>query len=243
VLVTHRALELVEELLRSPDQLLERCRSGRDEQALFLCSLASIVLGSGAFGAVLATSRGGLQLLYSGAKLPLVLLATLALVAPALHALSRSFGRALPLRDGIALLMAAAARASLVLLALSPAVWLCFDRGLGYHDGVVLAAACYGFAGLFALSLVRRALGRGLRGALLVGSFGLVLLPTAGQTAWMCRPFLGRPAQAHVPFFRARESSFADAVFRSLHSSFGDYDYDHPGPEADGPRREAGACE
>ena len=237
------ALALVEELLRSPDKLLDRCRAGRDAQAVFLSSLGSIVVGSATFGAVLATSRGGLQLVYSAAKLPLVLLATLVLVAPALHALTQSFGRPLPFRGSVALLMAAAARSSLVLLALSPVVWLCFDRGLDYHGGVVLAAACYGFAGLFALSLVRRAVGVDFRGALLVASFGLVLLPTAAQTAWMCRPFLGRPAQAEVPFFRARESSFADAVLRSLRSSFGHYDYDHPGSEAGGPRREEGACE
>jgi hypothetical protein len=240
--VKYQAFELVEELLRSPDKLLERCRTGRDGQALFVSSLASIVVGSATFGGVLATSRGGLQLLYSAAKLPLVLLATLVFVAPALHALAQSFGRPLPFRDGVALLMAAAARSALVLLALSPVVWLCFDRGLDYHGGVVLAASCYGFAGLFALSLVRRALGVDLRGALLVASFGLVLLPTAAQTAWMCRPFLGRPAQAQVPFFRARESSFSDAVFRSLRSSVGHYDYDHSGPESDGPREDE-VCE
>jgi len=225
--VNRQGFELVEELLRSPDKLVERCRSGQDGQALFVASLSSLVLGAGTFGGVLATSRGGLQLLYSAAKLPLVLLATLVLAAPALHALSRSFGRPLSLGGGAALSMAAAARSALVLLALSPVMWLCFDRGLDYHGGVVLAVACYGFSGLFALSLVRRALGRGLRGALLVASFGLVLLPTAAQTAWMFRPFLGRPAQAEVPFFRARESSFADAVFQSARSSVGYYDYEH----------------
>lgn len=239
--MNRRGFELVEELLRSPDQLVERCRSGRDGQALFVASLASLVVGAGTFGGVLATSRGGLQLVYSAAKLPLVLLMTLVVATPALHALSRSFGRPISLGGAAALLMAAAARSALVLLALSPAVWLCFDRGLGYHGGVVLAAACYGFAGLFALSLVRRALGRDLTGALLVASFGLVLLPTAAQTAWMCRPFLGRPAQAEVPFLRARESSFADAVFQSARSSFGDYD--HAPPRSESASLREGGCE
>jgi hypothetical protein len=57
-----------------------------------------------------------------------------------------------------------------------------------------------------------------------IGGFALVLLPTAAQTAWMCRPFLGRPAQAHVPFFRPKESSFADAIYRSTFSSVGVYE-------------------
>jgi hypothetical protein len=40
----------------------------------------------------------------------------------------------------------------------------------------------------------------------------------------MLRPFFGRPAAVSVPFFRARESSFLDAVTKSARSSVGIYD-------------------
>jgi hypothetical protein len=39
----------------------------------------------------------------------------------------------------------------------------------------------------------------------------------------MLRPFIGRPAQAEVPFLRHKESSFADAVYTSSRSSLGIY--------------------
>jgi hypothetical protein len=45
--------------------------------------------------------------------------------------------------------------------------------------------------------------------------------PVGGQTAWMLRPFLGRPAQEQVPFLRHRESSFLDAVSKSAATGAG----------------------
>jgi hypothetical protein len=45
-----------------------------------------------------------------------------------------------------------------------------------------------------------------------------------GQTAWMLRPFFGRPAQHAVPFVRVREGSFADAVMQSGKSAIGIYE-------------------
>jgi hypothetical protein len=53
---------------------------------------------------------------------------------------------------------------------------------------------------------------------------GIVFFGVLGQTAWMLRPFFGRPAQRAVPFVRAREGSFADAVVRSSKSAAGVYE-------------------
>lgn len=215
--------EILEQLLRSPANVAEHCRSERDPRPLFLASLVATLSGAAVFGGVLATSRGGLQLLYSAAKLPIALIATLVLVVPALHAIASGLGRPLTMSNVATLLLAASGRAALVLLSLSPVVWLAFDRGLGYHGGVLLAAGCYGVSGLAALELLRKGLGSDLRSLTVLFCFALVLLPTAGQTAWLLRPFLGRPAQVHVPFLRERESSFADSVFRSAQSSAGIY--------------------
>jgi hypothetical protein len=121
-------------------------------------------------------------------------------------------------------MLAAAGRGALVLIALSPVIWLCFDRGLTYHPGVLLASACYALAGLAALELVLRGIGFDVRGLLIVSVFGVVLFATGGQTAWMMRPFLGRPSARHVPFLRHRESSFVDALGQTARSSLGLYD-------------------
>jgi hypothetical protein len=228
--MTQSTFGLLEQLLRSPASVAEHCRSERDPRPLFLAALLSTFSGALVFGAVLATSRGGLQLLYSAAKLPLALLGTLILVVPALHAILAGVGRPLRMSSVATLVLAASGRAALVLLSLSPVVWLAFDRGLGYHGGVLLAAGCYALAGLAALELLRKGVGSDLQSALAIACFGLVLLPTAGQTAWMLRPFLGRPAQAHVPFLRAKESSFADAIYQSARSSAGIYREPSYGP-------------
>ena len=231
------ALLVLNELLRSPRAVAERSRTGGDLRPLFVASLAALVFGAGVFGATLATSRGGLQLLYSGVKLPLALLATLLLVLPALHGIAAGLGRPIGLSPLVALVLAAAARGALVLVAFSPVIWLCFDRGLAYHPGVLLAAACYGLAGLAALQLLFCGLGSDARGLLIVGLFGLVLCATGGQTAWLLRPFLGRPSARHLPFLRARESSFVDSVQQTVLSSLGRYSCTHGECEAnDEPR-------
>jgi len=53
------------------------------------------------------------------------------------------------------------------------------------------------------------------------GLFGVVLLGTGGQTAWMLRPFLGRPDQATVPFLRGRNGGLFDALEQSSVRSLG----------------------
>ena len=211
----------LDELLRSPKVVAERARAGGDLRPLFVASIGALALGAGVFGATLATSRGGLQLLYSGVKVPLALIATLLLVVPAFHAIAAGLGRPLSFSGMIALTLAAAGRAALVLVALSPMVWLAFDRGLSYEPGILLATACYCLAGLAALGLVLRGIGLDARGLLIVTLFGAVLMATGGQTAWMFRPFLGRPGAVSVPFFRGREGSFMDALEWSANSSLG----------------------
>jgi len=214
-------LPALDELLRSPARVAERARSGGDLRPLFVASLASLVLGAGVFGATLATSRGGSQVLFSGIKLPFAMVATLLLVVPAFHAIASGLGRPLSFAGMIGLTLAAAGRAGLVLVALSPMTWLAFDCGLSYHPGVLLATACYSVAGLSGLRLVLHGIGFDARGLVIVGLFGLVLLGTGGQTAWMMRPFLGRPDQASVPFLRGRSGSFFDALENSSNESLG----------------------
>jgi hypothetical protein len=74
-----------------------------------------------------------------------------------------------------------------------------------------------------ALGVALRGLGADVRGLLTALAFTAVLLPVGGQTAWMLRPFLGRPAKSEFPFVRASEGSFAEAAVRSAFSSMGVY--------------------
>lgn len=225
---------IFDELLRSPKASARRSQSAGDPRTFVLAALLAVVAGAGVFGGVLATSRGGVQVLYSAIKLPLALLGTLILVVPAFYAIAACLGRVVTLSGMVSLTLAATARAAFVLVALAPMAWLAFDLGIGYHDGVLLAAGAYGLAGLAALRLLWHGLGGDARALAIIACFGLVLAPTGAQTAWMFRPFLGRPAQAEVPFFRHRESSFLDAIAKSSRSALGIFD--EPEARAGAPR-------
>lgn len=206
-------------------------------RAIAATSIGAIVLGAAAFGGVLGAFRGGVQIAYAAVKLPLAVLATLVVCAPAFHALAASFGRAWPLRSVASLTLAAAGRCSLLLLAAAPVLWLLIDFGIGYHDAALVAALAYGGAGIAALSVVVRGLGKGPHRALTTVSFVLVFFVVAGQTSWALRPYLVRPRTEAVPFLRDREGSFVESVLTSGRSTMGDYDRPgaplpvEPGPE------------
>lgn len=218
-----KILSTLDQLLRSPEAVAEHIRRREDLRPLVVAALLALLVGAGTFGAVLATARGGAQLGYSAIKLPLAILLTLCLCVPAFAAIARGLGRSLDLSGMVGLSLSAAARAALVLLAFAPAVWFALDRGIGYHASVLLSVVCYGLAGLSALRVMASGLGHDARGGCILLCCAAVLLPTGAQSAWMLRPFIGRPSQAHVPFLRHKESSFADAVYRSAFSSVGMY--------------------
>jgi hypothetical protein len=216
--------DVLRRLLRSPADIAACCREDRDTRAIAVTSLIAVVLGAAAFGGVIGSFRGGAQIAYAAVKIPLALVATLAVCAPAFHALAAGLGRAWPMRSIIALALAAAGRSSLVLLALSPALWLLFDVGLDYHAAALAAALAYGIAGLAAMGILVRGLGEGSGRMLTAMAFIGVFFAVGGQSSWILRPYLVRPKTEHVPFLRAREGGFADSLRRSSRSAAGVYD-------------------
>jgi len=216
-------LGVTNELLRSPARIAERCREDSDLRPLVVASMLAIAVGGALFGAALGAPKGALQATYAAIKLPLAMLAALVVCTPAFHVLNAGLAAPQPLRSIVALTLAATARAALVLLACTPGLWLTMDSLFGYHQSVLAASGCYLLAGTAAVGVLVRGLTPGPKGLVVAFAFLCVLFPVGGQTAWMLRPFLGRPAQQQVPFLRARESSFADAVMTSAWSAVGIY--------------------
>jgi MFS family permease len=210
-------------LLRSPGEAAEHCRDSDDLRALGITSIAAIALGGAAFGAVVGSFRGGWQIFFAAVKLPLAVLMALAVCVPAFHALAAVFGRPWRIRAVVALMLAASARASLWLLALSPPLWLAYDLGLGYHAAALAAAAVYGCAGLAALGVLLRGLGSGSGGLLTIACFAAVFFAAAGQTGWALRPYLVRPRDDKLTFARAPEGTFVESLWVGAHSAAGDY--------------------
>jgi len=208
-------------LLRDPGDVADRCDRPQGLRELALTSLICLAAGAAAFGGVIGSFRGGAQIAFSALKLPFALLATLVVCVPAFHALVVGFGGRRSFSSVAALTLAAAARASLVLLACAPVLWLAVDRGLGYHASVLLAVCMYLTSGLAALGIILRGLESSIKALVTAAACGLVFFGVLGQTAWMLRPFFGRPSQSEIPFVRAREGSFADSIFTSSKSAVG----------------------
>jgi len=211
---------VVARLLRSPGEVARACRDDHpDVRSIAVTSLVSIALGAAVFGGVIGSFRGGNQILYGAIKVPLAVLATLSIAAPAFHAFAAVLGRPWPMRAIISLALAAAGRSSLVLLAFAPALWLVLDLGAGYHAAALGASAAYAIAGLAALSVLVRGLGEGTGRVRTALAFVAIFFAVGGQTAWILRPYLVRPRTLNIPFIRAREGSFTESVLMSLSSA------------------------
>ena len=221
---SHPALGPIGLLLRNPGEVARRCLDEEDLRALTLASLAALILGAAVFGGVVGSFRGGVQIAYGATKVPLAMLAALVVCVPAFHAIAASLGRPWPLRTVIALTVTAAGRAALVLLAFAPVLWLAYDLGLGYHAAALAATLAYVVAGLAALGILLRGLGGAPHKLTTAAAFVMVFLAAAGQTGWMLRPYLVRPRTEEVPFVRAREGGFGDALVVSARSALGVYD-------------------
>ncbi len=123
--------------------------------------------------------------------------------------------RASPARRAvIALALASCARFALVLLGLAPFVWLMEGWSLGYHRGDPRGGGgVRGRRGLRRARLLFGGLARGGASGTRVGiAFVTVFALVGAQTSWILRPFVVRPRTEHVPFVRALEGDFLDAL-------------------------------
>jgi hypothetical protein len=208
---------LLNRILRSPADVARDCRDDRDSSALAKNALLAIVLGSLLFGAAVGFWHGGSQILYAGAKLPVVTVGTLILCAPAFYAISAVFGRPWSLRSVLALMLVAGARFALVLLAATPVVWLVIDLGASYDLSKLVAAFAYALAGLSALTLLLRGLGDGPGKRTTLALFVGVFLLVGAQTAWILRPYLGTPGKNDIALFtREREGGLVYQLWVSV---------------------------
>lgn len=216
-------LEGVDQLLRRPAWFVEAATRSTAPATLVRSLLLTVLAGAGLFGASMGLFRPGPQILSSAVKLPLVLLFTAALTAPAYAATRWAQGAKLDLRQDILLFLSTLGLTSLVLAALAPVVLLGVLSGLAYHGTILTVVACSAVAGLVGIGAFVRAARR------LDGSTRLAALVAAGvfavvgmQMAWTLRPFVARP-RAAFELVRAPEGSFVDSVSTSARSAQGDY--------------------
>jgi len=219
---------LIDQLLRDRDAIVVRIAAGKDLMTITRTMVATIAITMAIVGAALGSYRGGIQIGYAAIKLPLVLLGTAALSAPALTAIGAALGRRSRLTADLALVITSLAYGALLLVACTPLILLGRAIDLSYHQMILSTVAMFSVAGVASLRMVTRALSRGAGPGRISAIFGLcvVFALVGGQLAWSLRPYLLRPRTPEVPFLRETEGSLADAISGAIQSSRGYYTRD-----------------
>lgn len=221
------SLGTIDLLLRDRAGMLARIRAGADLRPILATMVATIAVAMAIVGAALGSYRGGAQIAYAAIKLPLVLLGTAALSAPALSAIGAALGRRARLSADLTLVMSSLAFGALLLAACTPLIMLGRALEVGYHRMIVMTVGMFVIAGLAALRMIvqgtaaEQATGWRASIAGLCCVFALV----GGQLAWALRPYLVRPRTQDVPFVRMVEGSLVDAIAATINSARGIYEH------------------
>ena len=208
-------------LLRTDDLLRGRFPSEADAAApgrrvLPHLLLTMAVFGM-AYGVVMGTFGGvrgerALQLLYSGVKVPLLLLVTFVLSLPSFFVLNTilgvrgDFGRVL---QG---LIATQAGLTVILASLAPFTAAWYASFTDYGTALLFNAAMFGVASFAAQWMLRRfyrpLIAANPRHRVLLRTWLVIYAFVAIQMAWVLRPFVGAPG---VPTRFFREEAWGNA--------------------------------
>ena len=218
-------LGLIDQLLRDRDGMIARIRAGSDLFAIMRTMVATIAIACAMVGAALGSYRGGVQIGYAAIKLPLVLLGTAALSAPALSAIGAALGRRARVANDLALVMSALAYGALLLAACTPLVMLARAIDLEYHRTILAVVGMFTIAGIASLRMVVRALATEAAPGWRTAVLGLctVFVLVGGQLAWALRPYLVRPRATDLEFVRSLEGSLFDSITGAFNSARGHY--------------------
>ena len=199
------ALRFVDRILRAPlpGAALDTPRAVPN--ILLLSLLLTIFYGAvmGCYGGI--SGNRILQPLYSGVKVPLMLLITFALSLPSFYVLNLLLGLAEDFGDTLRALLSTQAVLSIVLASLSPFTVLWYASFTDHDSATLFNAAMFGIATVSAQWRLRRyykpLIARNPRHRWMLRLWLLIYMFVAIQMGWVLRPFLGHP-DLPVSFFR-----------------------------------------
>jgi hypothetical protein len=199
-------------VLAHADELLRgRELAAADDRRAGTVYLALMVTLFGVFyGAVMGTFGGvhgqrAFQLLYSGVKVPLLLLVTFCLSLPSFFVLNTLLGVRADFARVLRALVAAQAVVTIILASLAPFTALWYVSFAAYRPAILFNAVMFGLASVSAQGLLRRwyapLIARNPRHRLLLRVWLIIYAFVGVQMAWVLRPFVGDPSQP-THFFR-----------------------------------------
>lgn len=222
-----RALHELDRILRGEDDPANPI-AVRPVAVVCLLLAAGYGLCMGVSGLFRADGPEYRQAVASAGKVPVLFAITLFVTFPSLYVCNVLFGSRLRFGELLRLVLAALAVMVAVLAAFGPIVAFFSVTTTSYPFLLLLNVAVFAGCGLLAMRYLHRALLRAVALPEQVNNRGnvvfvvwLVLFGVVGaQTGWVLRPFVGSP---DLPFawFRPREASFFEGVFRSVRALVG----------------------
>jgi hypothetical protein len=172
--------------------------------------IAFIVLFGVFYGAVMGsfgvTSIRLLQPLYSGVKVPLLLLVTFLLSLPSFWVLNTLLGLAADFREVLRALVTTQAALTVILASLAPFTVFWYASFTDYHNAILFNGVMFGIASFSAQWLLRRLyrplIARNIRHRTLLRVWLIIYAFVGIQLGYVLRPFIGDP-RLPVHFFRA----------------------------------------
>ena len=196
--------------------------AGTSRAALWLA--AQVLLFGFVYGAVMGTF-GGLvgerlwQVLYSAAKVPLLLLVTFGIGLPSFFVLNTLYGLREDFGEAVRALLAAQAGMTLILASLAPFTALWYASSADYPSATMFNGLMFAAATFAAQWLLRRyyrpLVERQPRHRWLLRAWLAIYAFVAVQMAWVLRPFIGDPMRP-VQFFREEAWGNAYVVVAEL---------------------------
>lgn len=221
---------IVETILRTRYAFFEEIREGVDLKNKMEAMVISSTVFLAVYGAVMGSTATLWQTLSSGAKLPVLFLATLFICAPSLYFFNLLFGSNQSLGQNLTLILTAITVTSVLLLSLAPITLFFLLTTSEYQFFKLLNVGIFGISGFMGVVFLYQGMkvvsadeeeGASTRKWILF-IWMFVYAFVGSQMAWTLRPFIGSP---DYPFelFRQLGGSFYTDVFQSLGEILGFY--------------------
>jgi cytochrome bd-type quinol oxidase subunit 2 len=208
------AFRIVVRVVRDPRGLLDDPDAG--ELARLAPPLFVLLVGSAVvIGLSIGSHHSAEQALYSGIKLPMVLLAGPLLAVPAVAAVGDALGLPTTSRRAAAAGLCAMTRVAVFALAFMPVAWLFSTVAQAYVVTALTTSAHLALAGCFGIGTLLAAFPDLRRAPLLtqLGIFAATFLLFGGITAqvgWLLRPFILMPDLEPALFQPPRSDVFTE---------------------------------
>ena len=206
------AMRHIDDILRSPTPLAgQRTRVALARLMLLAFGLAVFYgMVMGCYGGI--EGRRILQPIYSGLKVPLLLVATGMLSLPSFYVLNLLLGLAEDFGESLRALAATQAVLTIVLASLSPFTMLWYASFSDHDNATLFNAAMFAVASMSAQWILRRyykpLIARNPRHRWMLRLWLLIYAFVGIQMGWVLRPFLGHP---HLPVSFFRPDSWGNA--------------------------------